>query len=407
MKIRSQPCFSAAWMIACHGRSLSVASESTSTCAAFARCATRSRILRASSIERRSYSAIGMTRPDATSLVPGIRYSGRAVNTVTPAPAHFANARPACTPFSAVSEPSVGIRMCLYMKPPGSREKNALEGRLGRVLEQLLDQHDVRLLLGGHLLREHAQRGIAGGHEHALEERLRALLGCVRDAQRLVGRQQPEDQLARRGLRRALVEPLIRARRKRRQRHAFGPAQQDFQMAGLGRCQAGEHRGEGIAAFILHALRQLAVAFRRFSFDGDGVRIELGRGSDARHAVPPWAASAMPIANPNSSLETSVTASGSSVTKAGFRSGRMTKKLSAHTAASAASAPARSALPPWRVGTSNPRSSSATARPSAIDSAIWMRTPMSGADARPALAGSAVAATWRATSMPLAGVAAL
>ena len=46
---------------------------------------------------------------------------------------------------------------------------------VGRALQHALDELHVLLLVGRHLVRQGAQPRVAGGDQHVLEERLRAL----------------------------------------------------------------------------------------------------------------------------------------------------------------------------------------------------------------------------------------
>ena len=73
------------------------------------------RIPFAFSSEFRACSAGETNLPEMTAPSPGISYSGTAVKSVTRALASRAKSMPAITAFAATSEPSVGIRMCLYI----------------------------------------------------------------------------------------------------------------------------------------------------------------------------------------------------------------------------------------------------------------------------------------------------
>src|SRR5687767_8174975 len=90
----------------------------------------------------RSKSANDTRFPARTSHSVGGWYSGTAVKKVTRAPLSRANSIPAATPFSATSEPSVGMRICLYTRI--SLLEAAVDAepgfdRFGRALA--LDQH--------------------------------------------------------------------------------------------------------------------------------------------------------------------------------------------------------------------------------------------------------------------------
>ena len=63
---------------------------------------------------RRSNSGSDTASREKNSPV-GTWYSGSAVKKVTLAPAQCANLRPSSIALFAVSDPSVGIRICLYM----------------------------------------------------------------------------------------------------------------------------------------------------------------------------------------------------------------------------------------------------------------------------------------------------
>src|ERR1700694_1384810 len=278
MKIASQRWLSAGAMIALNGWSLWVKSVSNATSAARARCIAGARMPCAIFSDWRLCSSIEITRFDMIVDSFGASYSGTAVNRVTRAPDSRANSMPASTALSAVSEPSVGIRMCSYMGPPLPAEDQGRGERILRcALEQALDQRHVLLLLGRHLARQGAQRRIVGGAEHPLEEGLRAPFRLERDGERLARRHQPENQLARRGLGRTGVEPLVLRRCDCRQSGVIGPALEGFEVLRLHAGEHVEHRRQLVAALVRHPPGKLAIALRGFPLDGDGVGVELLR----------------------------------------------------------------------------------------------------------------------------------
>src|SRR5580765_3874385 len=166
MRIRSQPCARAASMIASCGRLHSAYAVAHSTPARRSRSAAGLRIACALSREIRSWSQSEMTLRAISSASPGGWYSGTAVKRVTLAFALRANSIPASIALSAVGEPSIGMRMCLYIRASWFTglvhlvERRPVDLRFGRACEKLFDHGDVLALVGGHLARQRAQRGI-------------------------------------------------------------------------------------------------------------------------------------------------------------------------------------------------------------------------------------------------------
>src|ERR1051326_8313854 len=118
IRIRSQPCARAASMIASCGRLHSAYAVWHSMPAARSRSAAGCRIACALSRERRSWSHSETALRAISSASPGGWYSGTAVKRVTLTFAPRAKSTPAWTALSAVGEPSIGMRMCLYTRAP-------------------------------------------------------------------------------------------------------------------------------------------------------------------------------------------------------------------------------------------------------------------------------------------------
>src|SRR5512134_401066 len=136
------------------------------------------------SSDSRAWSAIETTRRANTCASLGGSYSGTAVKSVTRAFASRANSMPWATAFSATSEPSVGIRMCLYMRPllkgrssPARAETDRRRREVGDARKELLE---VSLLQAGDrvaVLRERrVDRLPVLGGQRALGERHELLL---------------------------------------------------------------------------------------------------------------------------------------------------------------------------------------------------------------------------------------